>query len=197
MQTQVQFYATPHEQQEWFTRVLRFPGAWCYLQSGGSYRELSASSETLPEFALGADDGPVFYIGNNELSQASWNHGEEGPVSLDFLHSQAVQFLPSIFIPARNLLLEGRIAISEPRKYREAGIAHSSVHEWFRRVTDEFHRSVANSEQKLVQLTTSGTRKVWPTVVVSVGAAQLSGEGTKLKQFSNGSVEFGLTNSEM
>jgi hypothetical protein len=187
---QLQFFASPAEQQRWLTRRVE-QGLWCCIQRPGLSRQLALEEVSNSLFEVDEDDGTVFYVGNFDIAPPQWREAN-GRVRLDHVRSGAIQFAPGIFLSERKVLLEGRLAHPDVAKSVEAGLLAERCEQWFRELCATFRGELGHAGAVLTQRTSSGKRKEWREVWITPGASEMHAAGVQLKQFADGAVEFSL-----
>lgn len=187
-----EFYALPDEQQRWLMKLVLQEGIWCLAWNSAEdgYRyDTIRYEEDLHRLSFESEheDSLMFFIGRTDFSQIAWEdkpHGKE----LDFIKSQALQFVPSTVVSGY-ILLEGRLTIMRPSEYNLHGIDPKPLSRWYKQIRKSL-TSIMTKDYIVVQRTTTGEIKEWHEIGVTYGAVTWRLGGHLLKQFPGGAVEF-------
>jgi hypothetical protein len=186
-----EFYATPDEQKQWLVNQIRDETIWMLgwsftrkyfqVQSANDIKDLSFEAKN--------PDDLIIYIGRSDLAHVLWSSAPSVD-KIDFISSQAIQFVASITVEGR-ILLEGRIAIMRPSDYKLCNIDPTNLSRSYRKIRKSLS-SIMAPDFVVVQRTTSGVLKEWHGVGVTPGAVSWCRKGILLKQFPEGAVEFDI-----
>lgn len=189
MKDQLPFFASVVEQVRWAEALLLDPATWCWAEHGSEYSELK--SEMVGEW-LARDSGGVLYVGNRALTTAPrWNNTAGGREILDPWESRAVQFLPSIFLPDRGVLLEGRLARAvNPNP--NASHLRDELQAFFQDLCKRSRALWGCSPDPFVVDTVTGIERRVSDICISSGARDMWANGARLRQTPDSRMEFSV-----
>ena len=111
-------------------------------------------------------------------------------VDLDFPRSLAIQFIPSLILDGRKLLV-GQIAISSKSWYDFYGVESSSVFAWYRELSRSW-KKVFRDESMVVVSGSCGRMTEYRYVHLTVGAIDWWKQGKELKDSTNMTFKYDL-----
>jgi len=190
-----EFYALPDELQPWLASIIIQDGIWCLKRriGNGVHYDLIRDARDVKaiSFMVENEDDVILFIGRSDLSPIVLENKAHS-TSLDFIRSQAIQFVPST-IAKEVILLEGRLAIMRPSEYKLHGIDPKPLSQWYRHIQKSL-ASIMTRDNIVVQRTSTGKLKEWREIGITQGAVSWRRNGRLLKQFPRGEVEFDVTN---
>ncbi len=189
--TSVEFYATTDEQRAWLSKLAANPLFWFVVDAFPASPPRIVSPNELVDLGF---DGPVYlqiFIGRKDRAPGPlWRSAAERN-ELDFVASQAIQFVPS---QARgNVLIEGRMGIMRLAEYERQGVLFEPLHKWFRELARDLEHSVNARELRLiVHSATDADAPSRRPVLISPGAMAWRRSGARLQQVAGSLIDFDL-----
>ena len=190
-----EFYALPNEQRKWLADQMRNEQVWILAWSHSKkYFEITNTAD-LRELAFEseADNNIVIFIGRRDISNIVWRNTKSGK-RIDFIKSQAVQFVPSLTV-RKNIVLEGRIGIMRDSEYNENDIDPTPVKKWFRTLNASL-RSIMAKDYAVIQHASTGEIRKLRNTGVTQKAVEWRQKGKMLRQFPDGEVIFDVMKVE-
>lgn len=184
---QVEMFWMPSETVAWLRWLANEYDLWFAVWPVGFDTQLIEVAKFSPEnFCSNSEDSIQIFIGHANISgKPHWRSIADKRI-LDFSKSYAVQFVPSILMPDRGILLQGRLTIFDPDQYGDIHRGQELV-EFFRALKSSMIK-YSDRKRVIVQTLTTGKKKQWRNILV--GKAIEKNGSFQFKQFENGAVEF-------
>lgn len=184
---QLEMFWMPPETVDWLKTLSSKYDLWFALWSVGFDIRLIEVSELIPEmFCNKTEDTVQIFIGHTSISEKPiWQSVANNRI-INFSESYAVQFVPSILVPDRGILLEGRLAILQTNQYIDE-YKSQKLAEFFHMLKLSMIKH-SDRNRIVTQTLETGQKKQWPKVLI--GKTIVKSNSLRLKQFANGHVDF-------
>lgn len=190
MRNQLPFYASPDEQTQWIEQVVADPDMWCWIQDRYDYAELTHVDAIAQWF--GRDSGWQIFAGHRDITPGPvWRTVANGRRTLEVWESQAVQFLPSIYLNEQQILLQGRLARAISATTTRFG-KDDPLEALFRRLRSDIRARWQCSSNVLIVHYPGGSEKPTSDVCVSARAAEFWRDGVRLKQVPKSTMQYSV-----
>jgi hypothetical protein len=187
------FFVMPNELASWIGNYLTDPNTWTVVWDVHRCAYSAISSSGGATVLSGYGDGQIsngvqFFFGHKGLTSGPvMRTGGDSLQRIDFRSSLCIQVAPCFI--ARDALLKGSFGTLDPKEYRKIP-AERQFMLWRRDAYRSFKKAFSESSVMATQLLSDGTLKEWREIIISTGAVKWSRDGGKLKEFSEGPVEF-------